>query len=224
MTTSPSGFCGQCGARLAPDANFCRECGAESLHDRGFSSGATGYSDYEPSAYRPSTLTTDGTPIPGEMAGMGTRTGAFLISKVVVQVISFVPVVGWIIPLAAFVWTLILYQRGQDVGARITGVRDTGELAGFYHMWTRGLAACVSFIVIGAGFWTAYSDPNRQTWHDKWMGTYVVKAGPEVNDLPGTSSSAAKAWFWASLLIAVIMLVAVIMLIAAIAIAIAGIG
>ncbi len=191
------------------------------LHDRGFSSGTAAYSEYDPSAYTPSTLTTDGTPIPGVMADMGTRTGAWLITNMVVQVISYVPVFGWIISFAAFIWTLILYQRGQDVGARITGirvVRDTGELAGFYHMWTRALASAISFIVVGAGFWTAYSDPNRQTWHDKWMGTYVVKAGPEVNDLPGTSSSTAVAWFWASLVIGVIVMIAVMILIASIAV------
>jgi hypothetical protein len=54
--------------------------------------------------------------------------------------------------------------------------------------------------VLGAGYWTAYSDNDNQTWHDKWLGTYVVKAGPEVDTLPGTSSSAAKIWFWISLI------------------------
>jgi uncharacterized RDD family membrane protein YckC len=157
---------------------------------------------YDPSGYTPTTIATDGTAVPGEIAGMGERTGAWLISNVVVRIISAIPIIGWIISLGVFIWNLFLFRRGQDIGARIVGlrvVRDTGELAGFYHMWTRGLASIISFLVIGAGYWTAYSDNDNQTWHDKWLGTYVVKAGPEVDTLPGTSSNAAKTWFWISL-------------------------
>jgi len=161
----------------------------------------------DPADYSQHTLATDGTTVPGEIADMGARTGAWLISNVVVRVIGAIPIIGLIISLCAFVWSLFLFRRGQDVGARIVGlrvVRDTGELAGFYHMWTRGLASIISFIVIGAGYWTAYSDKDSQTWHDKWLGTYVVKAGPEVDTLPGTSSDAAKVWFWVSLIVLVL--------------------
>jgi uncharacterized RDD family membrane protein YckC len=157
---------------------------------------------YDPLVYSPHTLASDGTAVPGEIADMGARTGAWLVSNVVVRIIGAIPIVGWVVSLGAFIWSLFLFRRGQDVGARIVGlrvVRDTGELAGFYHMWTRGLASIISFMVIGAGYWTAYSDNDKQTWHDKWLGTYVVKAGPEVDTLPGTSSDAAKMWFWISL-------------------------
>lgn len=150
---------------------------------------------------------------------MGSRTGAWLISNVAVRMISAVPIFGWIVSLGAFIWTLILFQRGQDVGARLVGlrvVRNTGEIAGFYHMWTRGLASIISFIVIGAGFWTAYSDRDKRTWHDKMLGTYVVKAGPDVDNLPGTSSSAAKSWFWISVVaIPVIVVVFIVVVIGA---------
>jgi uncharacterized RDD family membrane protein YckC len=156
----------------------------------------------DPAGYTPHTLASDGSAVPGEIADMGARTGAWLISNVVVRILSAIPIVGWIVSLGAFIWSLFLFRRGQDVGARIVGlrvVRDTGELAGFYHMWARGLASIISFIVIGAGYWTAYSDNDNQTWHDKWLGTYVVKAGPEVDTLPVTSSNTAKMWFWISL-------------------------
>ena len=148
------------------------------------------------------TIASDGIAVPGEIAGMKARTGAWLITHIVVAIAGFMPVLGPFVPLGAFIWTMYLYRRGQDIGARIIGlrvVRDTGELAGFYHMWTRGLASIISFLAIGAGFWTAYSDPDHRTWHDKWMGTYVVKAGRDVDGLPGTSSSTAKAWFWVSI-------------------------
>ncbi|MDP6821921.1 MAG: RDD family protein [Dehalococcoidia bacterium] len=148
---------------------------------------------------------------------MGSRTGAWLISYIAVQFITALPVVGWLLSIGAFFWTMVLYQRGQDIGARIVGlrvVRDTGELAGFFQMWVRALASMISFIVIGAGFWTAYWDRDNRTWHDKWVGTYVVKSGPEVDDLPGTSSPTAKAIFWISLVLMIILIVALMVFLA----------
>ncbi|MBT3941212.1 MAG: zinc-ribbon domain-containing protein [Chloroflexi bacterium] len=218
MSNPSPQLCGQCGAQLVPNARFCGECGAELLYDHGDSSATTSYSEYDPASYSPSAHSTDGTPFPGEQAGMGTRTGAWLITNIAVQIVANIPVIGWVISLGAFVWNLVLYKRGQDIGARLTGirvVRDTGELAGFYHMWTRGLASIISFLAIGAGFWTAYSDPNGQTWHDKWMGTYVVKASPEIDQLPGTSSDTAKTWFWVSIVIGAILIIAIFFLVSA---------
>ena len=186
-----------------PGASFCRECGtavpAESVDPN-----PTGeyVRAYDPPGYTPMTIASDGIAVPGEIAGMKARTGAWLITNVGVNMTGAIPVLGFFVSLGAFIWTMYLFRRGQDVGARLIGlrvVRDTGELAGFYHMWTRGLGSIISFLAIGAGFWTAYSDPDRQTWHDKWMGTYVVKAGRDVDGLPGTSSSTAKAWFWVSI-------------------------
>jgi len=186
-----------------PGTNFCGECGTAVLTDSVDQNPSGEYARaYDPLGYSPHTLASDGTAVPGEIADMGARTGAWLVSNVVVRIIGAIPIVGWVVSLGAFIWSLFLFRRGQDVGARIVGlrvVRDTGELAGFYHMWTRGLASIISFMVIGAGYWTAYSDNDKQTWHDKWLGTYVVKAGPEVDTLPGTSSDAAKMWFWISL-------------------------
>ncbi len=213
LTAPTPETCSDCGARFAPGANFCRECGIPVPAESYVPYEADSPRPYDPlgdqEGYSPHTLASDGTAVPGEIADMGSRTGAWLISNVVVRFIGAIPIIGWIISLCAFFWSLYLFRRGQDVGARIVGlrvVRDTGELAGFYHMWTRGLASIISFIVIGAGYWTAYSDKDNQTWHDKWLGTYVVKAGPEVDTLPGTSSDAAKVWFWVSLVALVLLI------------------
>ena len=70
-------------------------------------------------------------------------------------------------------------------------------------MWTRNLAAIISFLALGAGYWTAYSDEGNRTWHDKWMGTYVIWDNPDAALRPGTSSSTAKKWFWGSVLIVI---------------------
>jgi len=203
MTTSPSGFCAECGARHVSGANYCRECGTLVPAGPKDSYETSGSTEPEQYGYQHSTISSSSSAVPGEQAGMGTRTGSWLINNVAIKAIGMIPVIGWIVPLGAFIWMLFLFQRGQDVGARLLGlrvVRDTGEIAGFYHMWTRGLASIISFLAIGAGFWTAYSDPDNQTWHDKWMGTYVVKTGPEVDDLPGTSSSTANVVFWVSII------------------------
>jgi uncharacterized RDD family membrane protein YckC len=77
-------------------------------------------------------------------------------------------------------------------------------VAGFFHMWTRNLASVISALALGAGFWTAYSDPERRTWHDKMMGTYVVKDDAEYNLKPRSSSPAARSWFWISILLFVV--------------------
>ena len=148
---------------------------------------------------------------------MGSRTRAWAISNPAIGLLSYVPVIGVSVSIATFIWNMTLYRRGQDIGARILGVRvirDTGELAGFYHMWTRTLASLISLVVFGAGFWTAYSDRDRRTWHDRCLGTYVVKAGPEVDGLPATSSSTAKTWFWVSAAIIVAMLLLSVFLVA----------
>lgn len=204
-------ICGRCDAPVIPGANLCRECGAAVPDTQ--EPVAPHYADDD----RPPVFHPDPGVVPGELASMGSRTRAWAISNPAIGLLSYVPVIGVAVSIATFIWNMTLYRRGQDIGARILGVRvirDTGELAGFYHMWTRTLASLISLVVFGAGFWTAYSDRDRRTWHDRWLGTYVVKAGPEVDGLPATSSSTAKTWFWVSAAIIVAMLLLSVFLVA----------
>jgi uncharacterized RDD family membrane protein YckC len=39
----------------------------------------------------------------------------------------------------------------------------------------RGLSSVFSFAVVGLGVLWVLRDPERQSWHDKIAGTYVVK-------------------------------------------------
>ena len=202
------GFCSYCGASVAPDSRFCGNCG------RPLDEGA--YQSGDAWAHPQAAQERDEPVYQDALAGMSTRTGGFLVTQVLPGLIGLIPVVGTIAGIGLWIWNLFLFQRGQDIGARLLGmrvVRDTGELAGFFHMWTRNLASVISFIVLGAGYWTAYSDPHRQTWHDKMLGTYVVEDTKEMDSRPGTSSSAAVAWFWISLIVAVV--VPIVILIAA---------
>lgn len=39
----------------------------------------------------------------------------------------------------------------------------------------RGLSAIFSVVALGMGYFWMINDPERQTWHDKIAGTFVVK-------------------------------------------------
>ncbi len=54
-------------------------------------------------------------------------------------------------------------------------VRTDGDQLRFVDALVRGLASVFSFAALGIGcLWMLY-DTERQTWHDKIAGTYVVK-------------------------------------------------
>lgn len=99
---------------------------------------------------------------------------------------------------------VFFFHRGQDVGSVIFKtrvLRDNGDVAGFLHMWTRAFASIVSLMAFGAGFWTALSDPEGRTWHDKWMKTYVVQDSEEYRNRKRSSSEASSSWFWITSLV-----------------------
>jgi uncharacterized RDD family membrane protein YckC len=108
-----------------------------------------------------------------------------------------------------------LYRQGQDIGAllfRMRVLRDNGDVAGFYVMWARAFASLVSLLPLGAGYWSIFSDPrNGRTWHDRWMGTYVVKDAPEYRERVRSNSDAAKKWFWITLMLLVAMVLVVVL-------------
>lgn len=58
------------------------------------------------------------------------------------------------------------------------------------------------------GFSIPFSDPKRQTWHDKIMHTYVGQDTPELAARPGTSSLLAEVWFWVLLVGSIALVVA----------------
>jgi uncharacterized RDD family membrane protein YckC len=88
-------------------------------------------------------------------------------------------------------------RSGQDWTAKIFSlrvVRTNGDIAGLAHMFTRTSVSILSYLVLGLGFITAYFDNNKQTWHDKIMGTYVVRDEPSMTDRRISSGTGAKIW------------------------------
>jgi uncharacterized RDD family membrane protein YckC len=54
-------------------------------------------------------------------------------------------------------------------------VRTDGSPVTFAEALVRGLTGIFSLAVVGLGFFWILRDPERQAWHDRVAGTYVVK-------------------------------------------------
>lgn len=54
-------------------------------------------------------------------------------------------------------------------------VRTDGRPVAFAEALVRGLSGIFSLAVVGLGFFWILRDPERQAWHDRIAGTYVVK-------------------------------------------------
>ena len=82
----------------------------------------------------------------------------------------------FLLMLAYFIgfWT----WKGTTVGGIICQLRVVkvdGTPIRFVDALVRGLSAIFSTIVLGLGFFWIVRDPERQAWHDRIAGTYVVR-------------------------------------------------
>ena len=68
--------------------------------------------------------------------------------------------------------------RGTTPGGMICllrVIRTDGKALDFSESLVRGLTGIISLAVVGLGFLWILRDPERQAWHDRVAGTYVVK-------------------------------------------------
>jgi uncharacterized RDD family membrane protein YckC len=68
--------------------------------------------------------------------------------------------------------------KGTTVGGiicQLRVVRVDGSPLRFVDALVRGLSSLFSLAVLGLGCLWILKDPERQSWHDKIAGTYVVK-------------------------------------------------
>jgi len=81
--------------------------------------------------------------------------------------------------LAYYMYFWSAYGHGQTPGSRVLGIRvvkTTGAELTIMDAFIRYLGFLLSCIAIFIGvIWVAF-DANKQGWHDKIAGTYVVKA------------------------------------------------
>ena len=104
---------------------------------------------------------------PFGITSTGAAAGGFGIAQVLLLVISLaysIGLIGW---------------KGQTVGMmalRIKVVLTTGQPVDYGRAALRWVGSIISGMVLCLGYlWIAW-DPDKQAWHDKIAGTYVVKA------------------------------------------------
>ena len=86
-------------------------------------------------------------------------------------------VIGWLLVVYLYVRAL---GRGQTWGCRIVGIKvlreDNGEPLGFWRALGRqAFAQIISAYVFYLGYLWAAWDSKKQTWHDKVVGSTVVR-------------------------------------------------
>lgn len=83
--------------------------------------------------------------------------------------------------LATGVYAVTSWRRGgQTLGMRPWRLRlffpGAAEPDGWKALWIRYCVGTVSLLLCGLGFWWAWLDRDRLTWHDRASGTRLVRA------------------------------------------------
>lgn len=111
------------------------------------------------------------------------RLAAFLLDIILVVLVVAVVWPFDNSPRVIFLWLLVYHiafwaWKHTTVGGIICQlriVRVDGVPLTVSDAFIRGLSAIFSVVVLGLGFLWVLRDPERQSWHDKIAGTYVVK-------------------------------------------------
>ena len=182
-------FCGSCGATIEPikvekvGKRVCSKCGAELVEGAKFCS-SCGARIGE---------------ISMEKAGAGARFGSYILDWIIVSVIGFIlgallgfwwtvtfpyeeealegiaSLLGIVISIGYFTY---FFGNGQTLGMKVAKIKLCGTDGtypiGYGKGFLRWIGMIISSLVIGLGFFWILIDENKQGWHDKIAGTYVV--------------------------------------------------
>jgi uncharacterized RDD family membrane protein YckC len=168
--------CKICGQDNPAEAHFCANCGAKLV-----------------ARVEPASAVTVPSPPPAapevavEYMGFWIRLAASIIDYVIIAVISFILTLFAYGPASMFVIFLVwLYYwlftglKGQTLGKMAVGIKvinAQGEKPGLgYAALREVLGKLISTVVLYLGFIWVAVDRQKQGWHDKIAGTYVVKA------------------------------------------------
>ncbi len=123
----------------------------------------------------------------GPRAGFGTRFAGALIDGIILAVVNFVlraitgAAIGGILDFvvdAAYVIYFVQTASGQTIGMRVMSIRaidaTTGGRVDAGKSVVRYVVDIVSGLACLVGYLWMLWDPEKQTWHDKASGTYVV--------------------------------------------------
>ena len=153
-------YCPKCGAELREGENFCSSCGTR-ISELGM-----------------------------EKAGAGARFGSYILDGIIVTAIDYaliIPlfisgaeyaVVSWISLPILIGYVTYFFGNGQTLGMKAVRIKLCGTDGtypiGYVRGFLRGIGMIISGLVIGLGFLWILIDENKQGWHDKIAGTYVV--------------------------------------------------
>jgi uncharacterized RDD family membrane protein YckC len=145
---------------------------------------------------------TEEEPTQFNLAGIGSRVGAFLLDIIILLGITtltlwagfhlgnivfnirednlnlFVPLYLILFFLSTTYFLFLQGFSGKTIGKMIFGIKvvgKDGESIGLWDSLIRWLGYFISILFIFIGFIWALFDPKRQAWHDKFAETYVVK-------------------------------------------------
>jgi uncharacterized RDD family membrane protein YckC len=84
----------------------------------------------------------------------------------------------WLLVVTGAYFVVSWRRVGQTIGMRAWKVsvrRDDGGRLGWRDAALRFVLALVSLVALGCGFWYAWFDPARRTWHDRVCGTRMTR-------------------------------------------------
>ncbi|CAD6493582.1 MAG: RDD family protein [Candidatus Argoarchaeum ethanivorans] len=147
-------ICPKCGTELVEGVTVCSSCGARISE------------------------------ISMEKASAGARFGSYILDSIIVGVMGFI--LGFVLePIASFLGLLIsvgyytyFFGNGQTLGMKAAKIKLCGTDGtypiGYAKGFLRWIGMIISGLVIGLGYLWILIDENKQGWHDKIAGTYVV--------------------------------------------------
>ncbi len=127
-----------------------------------------------------------------ELAGVGSRFVSYLIDAIILvaigSVLTFVLTVIGVSYMSAMYTPILVslayftyfFGSGQTPGMKVMNIKlirtDGDSEVGYGKGFLRWIGMQISALVIGLGFLWILIDKNKQGWHDKIAGVYVVAA------------------------------------------------
>lgn len=89
---------------------------------------------------------------------------------------------AWLLIVTAAYFAVSWTRVGQTIGMRawkLKLVRGDGSLLDWRTALLRFVLASLSLALLGCGFWYAWFDAGRRTWHDRVCGTRMLRLPPK---------------------------------------------
>ena len=197
-------YCPKCGTENKEDAEFCKECGAilELAEEAGVRKLVCPNCKREIELKEGDKFCYYcGYNFGIEKANVGERFGSWILDVIIVNVIGgiagFVLGLWWAVTfpyeeealegIASLLGIIIsmgyftyFFGNGQTPGMKVMKIKLCGTDGTYPIRYTRGflrwVGMIISGVVIGLGYLWILIDENRQGWHDKIAGTYVIES------------------------------------------------